>query len=85
MGGVTIMTQIEAEVREALKLALPVLPDAQKAYLLGFLEGMTSTFTSLPNSVQSDAVPVDRPKKEGKHGGNQSNKKPADCHGQRQD
>lgn len=40
------MTQIEVKVREALKLALPVLPDAQKAYLLGFLEGITCTFES---------------------------------------
>ena len=79
------ITQAEINVRDALTRVLPVLPDAQKAYLLGFLEGMTSTFTSLPNSVQSDAVPVDRPKKEGKHGGNQSNRKPAGCHGQRQD
>ena len=56
--GVTIMTQIEVKVREALKLALPVLPDAQKAYLLGFLEGITCTFESGQDENQPGAAPV---------------------------
>lgn len=52
------MTQIEVKVREALKLALPVLPDAQKAYLLGFLEGITCTFESGQDENQPGAAPV---------------------------
>lgn len=79
------MIQVETDVRDALKRVLPRLPETKKAYLLGFLEGMAEMAKSGQDENQPGAAPVDRPKKEGKHGGNQSNKKPADCHGQRQD